>query len=71
MATHTSTPEARNRAKAKYVKTHYDTFLLKFPKKNNLKSIVAEHAKKNKESMSAFINRAIKETMENDNKKAQ
>lgn len=71
MAGHTSSPEARNRAVAKYVKNNYDLFQCKFTKESGLKEKIAEHIKKTGESMNAFLIRAAMEVMENDNKKTQ
>ena len=70
MASHTSSKEARNRAVSKYVKENYDTVLLRFTKESNDKQLIAEHAKNNTETIAGFIKRAIKETIENDNKKS-
>ena len=71
MASHTSSKEARNKAVTKYVKNNYDRINLRFTKKSGLKAAISSHAEKRGENMTSFIIRAIKETMENDNKKAQ
>lgn len=49
----------------KYVKTNYDRVNVTFPK--GKKDIIKAHAEKKGESVNAFINRAIDETMERDN----
>ena len=69
MAGHTSSPEARNRAVNKYVKTYYDLLQVKIRKDSGLKQSINEHIQKTGESMNKFIQRAIKETIERDNKK--
>lgn len=69
MASHTSSAEARNRAVSKYVKEKYDTVLLRFSKELDEKQAIVNHSKKMGETLTGFIKRAIKETMENDNKK--
>ena len=71
MASHPSSKEARNKAVSKYVKENYDTVLLRFTKESSDKQIIAEHSKKTNETITGFIKRAIKETIENDNKKMQ
>ncbi len=71
MASHTSSPEARSRATTKFVKEKLDRIEIRFTKESGLKQTIAEHAQKNGESVTAFITRAIRETMENDNKKTQ
>ena len=71
MASHTSSKEARNKAVSKYVKENYDTVLLRFTIESSDKQIIAEHSKKTNETITGFIKRAIKETIENDNKKTQ
>ncbi len=71
MASHTSSPEARSRAVSKYVKNKLDRIEIRATKESGFKQIVTEHASKQGESVNAFIIRAIKETIENDNKKLQ
>lgn len=56
--------KAQQRAVQKYVKNNYDRVVLTLPKGDREK--VKEHAKKQKESMNAFVIRAIDETMERD-----
>lgn len=57
---------ARTRAQNKYIAKAYDRINLIVPKgeKENIKT----HAESNGESLNSFINRAIDETMERDNK---
>jgi hypothetical protein len=71
MPSHTSSKEARNKAVTKYVKENYDRVSLRFTKESNLKQVIQEHIVKTGESVTSFIIRAIKETIENDNKKTQ
>ena len=71
MPSHTSSKEARNKAVSKYVKENYTSVLLRFPKENGLKQQVDEHVKATGESVTAFIMRAIRETLENDKKNDQ
>lgn len=57
--------KAQQRATANYVKKAYDRIEVKVPKGG--KEIIQAHANKMDESsLNAFINRAIKETMERD-----
>ena len=67
MASHTSSPQARSRATTKFVKEKLDRIEIRMTKESNLKNIITEHAKKQGESVTAFILRAIKETMEKEN----
>ena len=57
--------KAQQRAVNKYVKANYDRINVTFPKgrKEELKA----HAQARGESVNAFINRAITETLERDN----
>ena len=57
---------ARTRAQNKYIAKAYDRINLIVPKgeKENIKT----HAESNGESLNSFINRAIDETMDRDNK---
>lgn len=71
MASHTSSKEARNKAVSKYVKENYDTILLRFTKESGDKQLISEHSKKMNETITGFIKRAIRQTIENDNKKTQ
>ena len=67
MASHTSSPQARSRATTKFVKEKLDRIEIRMTKESNLKNIITEHAKKQGENVTAFILRAIKETMEREN----
>ena len=60
-----ATTKASQRAVNKYMKENYDRINLTMPKGN--KEIVQAHAEARSESVNAFINRAIQETMERDN----
>ena len=55
--------KAQQKAVQKYVKNNYDRVVLTLPK--GKRDLIKEHAKNKKESMNAFINRAIDETMNN------
>ena len=57
--------KAQQKAVTKYVKNRYDRVGLTMPK-GELDTIKT-HAEAHSESVNAFINRAIKETMERDN----
>ena len=57
--------KAQQKAVAKYMKENYDRVNLTMPKGN--KEVVQAHAEAHNESVNAFINRAIQETMERDN----
>jgi len=56
--------KAQQKAVTKYMKENYDAFTLRTPK--GKKEQVQEHTAGTGESMNAFINRAIDETMERD-----
>ena len=56
--------KAHMKATAKYMKANYDEFKVRTPK--GKKEQVQEHTASTGESMNAFINRAIQETMERD-----
>lgn len=58
--------EARQRANAKYNKKAYDRLEMKVPK--GKKADILNHAEKQGESLNKFLNRAVDETMERDNK---
>ena len=70
MASHTSSPKARSRAVTKYTKNKLDRIEIRATKESGFKQTVTEHADKQGESVNAFIIRAVKETIENDNKKS-
>lgn len=57
--------KAQQKAVNKYVKNNYDRINVTFPK--GQKEILREHAKKQKESVNAFIVRSVSETMNRDN----
>ncbi len=67
MPEETKISKAQQKAVNKYVKNNYDRINVTFPKgrKDEIKSHAAEHG----ESVNAFINRAINETMERDQSK--
>ena len=56
--------KAQQKAVHKYVKSNYDRAEITLPK--GKKDIVKAHAARQGESVNAFINRAIDETMERD-----
>lgn len=60
--TDTKISKAQQKAVNKYVKNNYDRINVTFPKGE--KEIIKSHAEKHNESVNAFINRAIKETIE-------
>lgn len=57
--------KASTKAQNKYISKAYDRINLTMPK--GKKDTVQSHAAKHGESLNAFINRAINETMERDN----
>ena len=57
--------KAQQRATANYVKKNYDRIEVKVSK--GKKDTIQTHAEGRGESLNAFINRAIDETMERDN----
>lgn len=59
-----SASEARIRANRKWNEKAYDRISVTV--KKGQRSIIANHARDNGESTNAFINRAIRETMERD-----
>ena len=56
--------KAQQRATANYVKKNYDRIEVKVPK--DQKAVIQHHAEERGESLNAFVNRAISETMERD-----
>ena len=56
--------KAQQRATANYVKKNYDRIEVKVPK--DQKAGIQSHAEERGESLNAFVNRAISETMERD-----
>lgn len=57
--------KAQQKAVAKYMKNNYDEIKVRVNKGE--KDIIKSHAENTGESVNAFINRAINETMERDN----
>lgn len=62
-----SPSSAQKRAVANYKKKHYDVITINVPK--GFKAVAQKHAQKHDASLTAFVNRAIRETMERDNQK--
>ncbi|MGN0594827.1 MAG: Arc family DNA-binding protein [Hominimerdicola sp.] len=58
--------KAQQKAVAKYMKENYDNFQIRMPK--GKKKQIKAHAESKGESLNGFINRAISETMERDEK---
>ncbi len=56
--------KAQQKAVSKYMKENYDEIKARIPK--GQKEIIKTHAEDRGESLNAFINRAISETMERD-----
>lgn len=54
--------KAQQKAVAKYMKENYDVYQIRMPK--GKKATIQAHAEQQGESLNAFINRAIDETME-------
>lgn len=57
--------EAMDRAIKKYEQDKVDRVIFRVPK--GIKEQIQDHAEKQGESLSAFLNRAVRETMERDN----
>ena len=57
--------EAQKKAVAKYNAANYDQILLRVEK--GKRATITQHAESQGESLNAFINRAIEQTMERDN----
>ena len=57
--------KAQQKAVSKYMKENYDELKARIPK--GQKEIIKSHAEAQGESLNAFINRAISETMKRDN----
>ena len=62
-----ATSEALKRASQKYDKEKIDRIPMRVPK--GRKTIIQEHAAAQGESVNAFLNRAVEETIERDNHK--
>lgn len=58
--------EAQKKATAKFEQQNYDKVLLRMPK--GKKEAIKAHADEQSESLNGFINRAIDEAIERDNK---
>jgi len=58
--------EAQKRATAKYKRANYDRFEISVPK--GKKESIQAHAAQQEESLNGFVNRAIDETVERDNR---
>mgnify|MGYP000519990551 CR=1 FL=1 len=61
--------KAQQKAVSKYMKENYDELKVRLPK--GQKNTIKAHAQAQGESLNAFINRAITETMERDNPATQ
>ena len=61
--------KAQQRAVQKYVKNNYDRINVTFPK--GQKEKLKDHAKKQNESVNAFIVRSVLETMARDSQKKE
>ena len=59
-------PKSNQKAVAKYMKNHYDDIKVRVPK--GQRAEIQAHAEKQGETTNGFINRAIKQTIDNDNK---
>jgi predicted HicB family RNase H-like nuclease len=57
--------KAQQRAVSKYMKENYDEIKVRIAKGE--KEVIKTHAEAHNESVNAFINRAIQETIERDN----
>jgi len=57
---------AMDRAIKKYEQEKVDRIIFRVPK--GMKEQIQEHAEKHGESLAAFLNRAVRETIERDNK---
>ena len=61
--------KAQQRATAKYKAEHYDVVKVNFPK--GKKDEIKAHADRRGESLNAFIQRSVSETMARDNEEAR
>ena len=57
--------KAQQKAVSKYMKENYDVYQIRM--KKGQKDMIKAHAEARSESVNGFINRAIQETMEQDN----
>ena len=57
--------KAQQKAVAKYMRENYDMYQIRMPK--GKKDAIRAHAESRGESLNAFINRAVDETMEREN----
>ena len=64
-----ATTKAQQKAVHKYVKAKYDRLEITMPK--GKKDEIKAHAERQGESVNAFVNRAIDETMERDKKETE
>lgn len=60
------TPESQRRASEKYLKEKLEDIRFRVPM--GRKAVIQEHARKQGESVNAFINRAVNEAMERDDR---
>lgn len=65
-STYTGQTEARRRANAKYLSETVEDIRIRVPK--GKKDIIKAHATEQGESLNGFVNRAIDEAMERDDK---
>ena len=64
-----ATTKAQQRAVNKYVKNNYDEVKFRVPK--GQKTLIQQHTTQTGESVNAFLNRAVNETMERDRTKKE
>ena len=69
MSENNKVSKAQQKAVNKYVKNNYDRINVTFPKGQNEK--LKDHAKKQNESVNAFIVRSVLETMARDSQKKE
>ncbi len=60
--------DARKRANEKWLREKAEEIKFRVPK--GKKAVIQEHAMAHNESVNAFLNRAVEETMDRDNNKA-
>ena len=66
MPRNSSSAKAQSKAVTKYIKNNYDRVEIRLSKESHLKETIINHAKITGENMTAFIYRAIIETLDND-----